>query len=194
MPDGAAAAAHPVARPAARPWRTACRAGPPRPARRRRGRSGWSRARAPSPALRGSSSARKACRSATSFGSNSQSAAPPDLNQTSGASGASRGQLAAPPWRGSRRALIPPSSPSRPSAKPAAHLVMSPAPRKMIMSPGAASPAQLPGDVVRRPPRHAAPRMAALLQPLDQGLVARRPRSAPRPPDRPARPARCRHR
>ena len=35
------------------------------------------------------------CRSSRSAGSNSQSAAPPDLNQTSGASGALRGQLAA---------------------------------------------------------------------------------------------------
>ena len=74
---------------AARSSRRPCRGGRRRPARRRRGRSGWSRGRAPSPARRDRARAGNATRSSSSAGSNSHSALPPLLNQTSGASGAS---------------------------------------------------------------------------------------------------------
>ena len=75
-------------RRAGRSWRTPCRGGRRRRARRRRGRSGSSRGRAPSPARRDRARARNATRSSSSVGSNSHSALPPLLNQTSGASGA----------------------------------------------------------------------------------------------------------
>ena len=89
-----------------------------------------------------------ATRSSRSAGSNSNSAAPPDLNHTSGASGASGLSLprtvgsvdgvahfAALAWRDRRR------------PRPAAHLVMSPAPMHTIMSPGGGEVAQVGGKV-----------------------------------------------
>ena len=86
----------------------------------------------------GSSSRRNWTRSSSSLGSNSHSALPPLLNQTSGASGALGVSL--PRTCGMvATALISSPSPRRcRSASAAAHLVMSPAPMQMTMSPSAA--------------------------------------------------------
>ena len=104
------------------------------------------------------------------------------------------GQPAAHLGKGRRpRSCAPPSPGLMPSARPAAHLVMSPAPRQMIMSPGAASDSELAGDDRRRRRRswRRGGRAASALRPEPR---CRSPRSAPRRPDRRARPARCRRR
>ena len=110
-----AAAVELVVAAAPRPARTPCRAARPRPARRRRGRSGSSRGRAPSPACPRRARARKRSRSSRSAGSNSQSAAPPLLNHTSLASGASRVSL---PRTSVGTQPSKPRSSSEPGARP----------------------------------------------------------------------------
>jgi hypothetical protein len=124
--------------------------------------------------------------------------APPVLNQTSGASGgqlAARGRPSAPAsGEGRRRARSCRAlRPCRDGiGQPAAHLVMSPAPRQTTMSPGCDHARQLPGQRVRpgtvsplRWPRAFSPATSA---------AASTPRSAARRPDRPARHRPCRHR
>ena len=115
-----------------------CRAGRRRRERRRRGRSGWSRGRAPSPARRGSSSRRKSTRSSSSrrleqpFGV--AAALEPDQRRERRVGG----QLAAHLRHGREGAHFVALASQMPSARPAAHLVMSPAPMQMTMSPSAA--------------------------------------------------------
>ena len=122
-----------------------CRAARRRPARRRRGRSCSSRGRAPSPARAGSSSRRKATRSSTSAGSNSHlgraARLEPDQRRQRRVGLELAAHIAA---RDARVLIFAARALAIPSARPAAHLVMSPAPMQTIMSPSAARSRRLP--------------------------------------------------
>ena len=115
-----------------------------------------------------SRSRRSPTRSCSSVGSNSHCAVPPLLNQTNGASGASGVSL--PRTCGSAVTLTSwPCAGQMPSASPAAHLVMSPAPMQMMRSPGAARSRSARAQIIEVAdrPNHA---VAVGAQSFDQSL------------------------